>query len=234
MKYRSISSVTSKSAITPWRSGRVAEIVAGVRPIMRFASLPTAWTRSVRVSIATTDGSWSAMPSPRTYTSVFAVPRSMAMSRPPNPRIELNIPTRASRYRSSLDGVPEALPCANSAVHHVQNVTSPEALDKARGHRAALARGAYGGHPAVGGDAIRHLAEVVVRPVHGAGEVSRLPFALLADVEDLDLPVTAGQVVHIDPRDPIPLALLGAPAPHAPGQDPAQVADPDRRGQPGG
>ena len=42
--WRSIASVISKSAITPWRSGRSAEIVAGVRPIMRSASAPTAWT----------------------------------------------------------------------------------------------------------------------------------------------------------------------------------------------
>jgi hypothetical protein len=35
MKWRSIASVTSKSVITPWRSGRTAEIEAGVRPIMR-------------------------------------------------------------------------------------------------------------------------------------------------------------------------------------------------------
>ena len=42
MKWRSICSVTSKSAITPWRSGRVAEICAGVRPIIRWASAPTA------------------------------------------------------------------------------------------------------------------------------------------------------------------------------------------------
>jgi hypothetical protein len=32
--------------------------------------------------MATTDGSLRTMPSPRTYTSVFAVPRSTAMSRP--------------------------------------------------------------------------------------------------------------------------------------------------------
>jgi hypothetical protein len=35
MKWRSIFSVTSKSAITPWRSGRTALMRAGVRPIMR-------------------------------------------------------------------------------------------------------------------------------------------------------------------------------------------------------
>ena len=42
MKWRSICSVTSKSAITPSFSGRCAEMVAGVRPSMRSASLPTA------------------------------------------------------------------------------------------------------------------------------------------------------------------------------------------------
>ena len=81
MKWRSICSVTSKSAITPWRSGRVAEICAGVRPIMRCASAPTATTSPVRSSIATTDGSESTMPRPCTWTTVLAVPRSTAMSR---------------------------------------------------------------------------------------------------------------------------------------------------------
>jgi hypothetical protein len=51
-----------------------------VRPIIRCASLPTAYTSPTRSSIATTDGSDSTIPSPRTYTTVFAVPRSMAMS----------------------------------------------------------------------------------------------------------------------------------------------------------
>ncbi len=46
--WRSIASVTSKSAITPCRSGRSAEIVAGVRPIIRWASAPTACTSPVR------------------------------------------------------------------------------------------------------------------------------------------------------------------------------------------
>ena len=38
MKCRSICSVTSKSAITPSFSGRIALIVPGVRPSIRFAS----------------------------------------------------------------------------------------------------------------------------------------------------------------------------------------------------
>jgi hypothetical protein len=58
--------VTSKSAITPWRSGRLAEIVAGVRPIMRSASAPTAWTCPERESVATTEGSETTMPCPST------------------------------------------------------------------------------------------------------------------------------------------------------------------------
>ena len=66
MKWRSISSVTSKSAITPSLSGRIAVIVPGVRPSIRFASMPTAWTSPVRESTATTDGSESTMPRPRT------------------------------------------------------------------------------------------------------------------------------------------------------------------------
>src|SRR2546423_12324464 len=63
----------------------MAWIVPGVRPSMRLASIPTAWTSDVLASIATTDGSDSTIPRPRTYTSVFAVPRSTAMSRPPKP-----------------------------------------------------------------------------------------------------------------------------------------------------
>ena len=66
MKWRSICSVTSKSAITPSFSGRIAWMSPGVRPSMRLASMPTACTSPVRWSIATTDGSDSTMPRPRT------------------------------------------------------------------------------------------------------------------------------------------------------------------------
>ena len=83
MKWRSICSVISKSAITPCRSGRTARIVAGVRPIIRRASEPTACTSPVSSENATTDGSKSTIPCPRMNTSVFAVPRSTARSRPP-------------------------------------------------------------------------------------------------------------------------------------------------------
>ena len=100
MKYRSISSVTSKSAITPWRSGRVAEIEAGVRPIIRSASAPTAWTSPVRRSEATTDGSDTTIPLPPTYTSVLAVPRSIAMSC--TPRLGISVRLELSRREPSL------------------------------------------------------------------------------------------------------------------------------------
>ena len=66
MKWRSICSVTSKSAITPSFSGRIAVIVPGVRPSIRFASTPTAWTWPLRESIATTEGSERTIPRPRT------------------------------------------------------------------------------------------------------------------------------------------------------------------------
>ena len=60
-------SLTSKSATSmPSFSGRIAEIEPGVRPNIRFASTPTAWTSPVRWSIATTDGSERTIPRPRT------------------------------------------------------------------------------------------------------------------------------------------------------------------------
>ena len=84
MKYRSIRSVISKSAITPSLRGRTATMLPGVRPIIFLASAPTARMPPVFVLMATTDGSLRTMPRPLTYTSVLAVPRSTAMSRPMN------------------------------------------------------------------------------------------------------------------------------------------------------
>src|SRR5215218_10494691 len=80
MKYVSIFSVTSKSAITPFLRGWVATMWAGVRPIMLLAAEPTATTLSVFMSIATTEGSESTTPQPLTKTNVFAVPKSIATS----------------------------------------------------------------------------------------------------------------------------------------------------------
>ena len=44
----------------------VAEIVAGVRPIIRCASAPTAWTCPDKASCATTEGSDMTIPRPST------------------------------------------------------------------------------------------------------------------------------------------------------------------------
>ena len=68
--------------MTPSFSGRMALMWAGVRPIIRLASAPTATGRPSFTLTATTEGSFRTMPSPARYTNVFAVPRSTAMSRP--------------------------------------------------------------------------------------------------------------------------------------------------------
>ena len=78
-----ISSVTIKSAITPSLNGLIALILPGVLPSIVFASSPTANTfffPPPLSTIATTDGSFKTTPSPFTTTSVFAVPRSIAIS----------------------------------------------------------------------------------------------------------------------------------------------------------
>ena len=90
-KYLIICSVTSKSLMTPSRSGRTAMMFAGVRPTIRLASAPMARTRLVLASIATTDGSLITIPRSRTWTSVLAVPRSMPMSREKRPSRRSNM-----------------------------------------------------------------------------------------------------------------------------------------------
>ena len=68
MKCLIISSATSKSAMTPSRSGRTAEMLPGVRPSICLASSPTASTCFLpRTSaLATTLGSASTTPRPLT------------------------------------------------------------------------------------------------------------------------------------------------------------------------
>src|SRR6476620_4871856 len=73
-------SVTLKSAITPSFMGLMATMLPGVRPSISLASLPTASTSPVFLLMATMEGSFTTMPLPRAYTSVLAVPRSMARS----------------------------------------------------------------------------------------------------------------------------------------------------------
>src|ERR1019366_1062502 len=73
-------SVTLKSAMTPSFIGLMATMLPGVRPSISLASLPTASTSPVFLLMATIEGSLTTMPLPRAYTSVLAVPRSMARS----------------------------------------------------------------------------------------------------------------------------------------------------------
>ncbi len=80
MKCLSMASVTSKSAMTPSLSGRMATISPGVLPSIRLASSPTAKTMLVPALTATTDGSRRTIPWSFTMTSVLAVPRSIPMS----------------------------------------------------------------------------------------------------------------------------------------------------------
>src|SRR5580704_17197221 len=80
MKYVSIFSVTLKSAITPSFIGLMATTFPGVRPSISFASRPTATTSPLFLLIATIEGSLTTIPLPFEYTSVFAVPRSIARS----------------------------------------------------------------------------------------------------------------------------------------------------------
>src|SRR5437588_566314 len=143
MKCRSICSVVSKSAITPCRSGRIARIEAGVRPIMRLASAPTACTSPVRSSTATTEGSKTTIPSPRTKTSEFAVPRSTASSRPANERRNgTETPWDPSAKRSGTTGLDDGLherdcPCEQE---HDADAAQKLALVEATGQAGAEER----------------------------------------------------------------------------------------------
>src|ERR1700675_2269934 len=90
-----ICSAISKSAITPSFMGRTAIMLPGVRANILFASVPTASTRLVLFSTATTEGALSTIPFPCTYTRVDAVPRSMATSFENHPKMSLAKPTIA-------------------------------------------------------------------------------------------------------------------------------------------
>ena len=79
-KWAIISRVMSKSAMTPSFMGRMAQMFWGVRPRYSLAAAPTASTLRLTASTATTEGSLMKMPCFLVYSSVLAVPRSMAMS----------------------------------------------------------------------------------------------------------------------------------------------------------
>src|ERR1051326_389148 len=58
----------------------MATMLPGVRPSISLASLPTASTSFVVLLTAMIEGSFTTMPLPLAYTSVLAVPRSIARS----------------------------------------------------------------------------------------------------------------------------------------------------------
>src|SRR4030095_8665800 len=88
MKYVSIFSVTSKSAMTPSFIGLMATIFPGGPRSISLAPVPTASTLPVTLLTATIEGSLTTMPRPLAYTQVLAVPRSMARSVERNERSE--------------------------------------------------------------------------------------------------------------------------------------------------
>ncbi len=141
-KYLIICSVTSKSLMTPSRSGRTAMMFAGVRPTIRFASAPMARTRLVLASMATTLGSLMTIPRSRTWTSVFAVPRSIPMSREKRP----------SRRSSMVGEGPRRAVAGSSQAHH-------RARDRGRAAprpvRAPEARAVYPRLPRRSGSTVR-------------------------------------------------------------------------------
>src|SRR3954469_11817531 len=102
MKYVSIFSVTSKSAMTPSFIGLIATMLPGVRPSMSFASLPTASTRPVTLLMATMEGSLTTIPLPRAYTHVLAVPRSIARSLENNEKNEPSGNQLLLRYEDAV------------------------------------------------------------------------------------------------------------------------------------
>ena len=105
----------SRSAITPSLSGRSVAMWGGVRPIISFAAVPTATILSVCRLIATTEGSSRTTPFLRTYTSVLAVPRSTAMSRPSNPHGKPIADQLSERRESTRDRCPAAPPLNRTA-----------------------------------------------------------------------------------------------------------------------
>src|SRR5262249_15701608 len=102
--------------MTPSFIGLMATIFPGVRPSISFASLPTASTSPVFLLIATMEGSLTTMPLPLAYTSVLAVPRSIARSDEKRLKRE-----RKFLYGDSLQG---RTPAVKESVVHLQGYHS--------------------------------------------------------------------------------------------------------------
>ena len=78
------SSAISISEITPSLNGFTNSIESGTRPTSFFASFPIVITELSFLLTASSVGSSITTPTPLTYIRVFAVPKSIAISLPPN------------------------------------------------------------------------------------------------------------------------------------------------------
>src|SRR6185312_937921 len=119
--------------MTPSFMGLMATMLPGVRPSISLASLPTASTSPLFLLIATMEGSFTTIPLPRAYTSVFAVPRSMARS----------LENMLARERILLNHEPFLWKPLDDDI----NVSSFQNLGS-RGQRGAAGDGDCAGHPA--------------------------------------------------------------------------------------
>src|SRR5712692_1418314 len=136
MKYVNIFSVTLKSAITPSFIGLMATTFPGVLPSISFASRPTATTSPLFLLIATIDGSFTTIPLPPAYTSVFAVPRSIARS----DENRLNTDLRLNPFLFMF-----ALPLGRKPLR--RRGSRPPALGPREGGRALSLVRYHDGHP---------------------------------------------------------------------------------------
>src|SRR5512146_2912373 len=169
MKRFNICSAISKSAMTPSFIGRTATMFPGVRPSIFFASAPTARTFSVFFSTATTEGSFSTIPFPWTYTSVVAVPKSMARSFENQPKMSLVKPTmtlpsaQIPITRCSRDGAtPSVGECQPADVQHLrtrQFIAKPTALFVSDNQDRFKDHDRPGGHPTDIGNRKRQLGD---------------------------------------------------------------------------
>src|SRR6266851_1091442 len=109
--------------MTPWRRGRITEMLPGARPSMALASWPAA--RTTPSFKATIDGSLRTMPCPLTYTRVLAVPRPTATDVPvgwAGGRTRSGCRRAVSYHRRGWAGARPRRKCQHTYVLHYTNV----------------------------------------------------------------------------------------------------------------
>ena len=178
-------------------------MLAGVRPTIRLASAPTARTRFVLASMATTDGSLMTIPRSRTWTSVLAVPRSIPMSREKRPRIRSSMVAGGSFVVGSLAVVGRGVAARASPVSGGSRGSSagsggqpgqytrslPALPVSGRGLAAGCGAGSRAGRAA------QSAARAPCRPVERDAAVAQRDVGVVADdevVEQLDVEQAAG------------------------------------------